>query len=72
LNVPPGASAGSFLIAGLSMDNEGSNRTNITTGPTGWTHYGELSTADQVATLDVWYRFVAAGDPLIIHLVVQP
>jgi hypothetical protein len=63
LNVPSGAGVGSFLIAVLSMDNEGSNRANITMGPTGWTHYGELSAADQVVTLDVWYKFVAAGDP---------
>jgi hypothetical protein len=63
LSVPSGISAGNFLIAVLSMNNEGSNRANTTTGPAGWAHYGQVNTADQDINLDVWYKFVAAGDP---------
>jgi hypothetical protein len=63
ISAPTGISTGSFLVATFSMDNEGSNRANITAAPVGWTHYGQLNTANEVVNLDVWYKFVAVGDP---------
>ena len=64
LSVPSGTIAGDFLIVGLAMDNEGFNSANTTTGPAGWTHYGQVAASGNVVNLDVWYKFYSAGDPL--------
>lgn len=64
LSVPAQTIAGDFLIVGLALNNEGFNNANTTTGPAGWTHYGQVAASGNVANLDVWYKFFSAGDPL--------
>jgi len=61
--MPSASAGGNLLLATLEMDNEGSNRANITSGPAGWTHLGQVATSNNNVSLDIWYKFRSSGDP---------
>jgi hypothetical protein len=54
------------------MDNEGTNRANTSTGPSGWTHLGQVANSSNNVNLDVWYKFRASGDPTAFKWTVGP
>ena len=72
ISTPTASSTGNFLLATLAMDNEGTNRANVTTGPAGWTHLGQVANSTNNVNLDIWYKFRANGDPASFKWTVGP